>query len=393
MYQVEVHTDDPDVRDMCYRYWATDESGAWVETVKQIAASHSRPPSAVSRLVAESAAARRADVTCHACAAPLALRTRSDVTSHGRWKCEQCREADRRQQLEEARARQGAEEEELRRRADVIQERYGEFAAGHEICAEDLTLRQAVALLAMIREGAEEDYSSILPLGGWETPLAPTAMLRCNLTVELWHSDVIAIHPQSPVDAFAWHEAQDASSVYVDRVRWYVPSEADVAENLRRLHSELTDCFVQNEWVPAWRSEWGELWLELVLHEALAYLDTMLAEHGLELKAGEKTIDTLRYACDSMTLGQVYNVIWAAARDAAAYWVRERVPKQRAANSTVGSIRRRVERALAEGWDIKAYRRDRRCPETAVVRVFFPLVVKADPFSSTAAAHARPRSA
>ena len=130
-----------------------------------------------------------------------------------------------------------------------------------------------------------------------------------------------------------------------------------------------------------------------MLHEALAYLDTMLAEHDLELKAGEKTIDTLRYACESMTLGQVYNVIWAAARDAAAYWVRERVPKQQAANSTVGSIRRRVERALAEGWDIKAYRRDRRCPETAVVQVFFPLVVKADPFISTAAAHARPRSA
>lgn len=296
MYQVEVHTDDPDVRDMCDRYWATDESGAWAETVKQIAASHSRPPSAVSRLVAESAAARRADYTCHACSAPLELRTRSDVTSHGRSKCDQCREADCHQQLEEAAARQRAEQEELRRRADVIQERYGEFAAGHEICAEDLTLRQAVVLLAMIREGAEEDYSSILPPGGWETLLAPTAMLRRNLTVELWHSGVIAIHPHSPVDAFAWHEAQDASSVYVDRVRWYVPSEADVADNLRRLHSELTDCFVQNEWVPAWRSEWGELWLELVLHEALAYLDTMLAEHGLELKAGEKTIDTLRYA-------------------------------------------------------------------------------------------------
>jgi hypothetical protein len=101
-----------------------------------------------------------------------------------------------------------------------------------------------------------------------------------------------------------------------------------------------------------------------------------LDEHGLPFKAGEKTIAVMEDALETFSIGQAYNFIWRAVRDAAAYMVRERVPAARAANSTVGNIQRAVERARAEGWDMKAYNRDRRLPVSAVSHTFFTVAMQ-----------------
>jgi hypothetical protein len=51
----------------------------------------------------------------------------------------------------------------------------------------------------------------------------------------------------------------------------------------------------------------------------------------------------------------VYSFIWRAAKDAAAFYVRERVTKRHAANTVVGAIERSAERAVANGWDVKDF--------------------------------------
>jgi hypothetical protein len=56
--------------------------------------------------------------------------------------------------------------------------------------------------------------------------------------------------------------------------------------------------------------------------------------------------------------------------------MRERIPKQQAANSVVGNIQRAADRAQAEGWNVKPYGRDRRCPQSMVSIVLFDAVLK-----------------
>jgi hypothetical protein len=62
--------------------------------------------------------------------------------------------------------------------------------------------------------------------------------------------------------------------------------------------------------------------------------------------------------------------------------VRERVPAARAANSTVGNIQRAMERARAEGWDVKAYNRDWRLPVSALSHTFFTVAMQVSDFMS-----------
>jgi len=85
---------------------------------------------------------------------------------------------------------------------------------------------------------------------------------------------------------------------------------------------------------------------------------------------GEKTRHVVANAINDFSIGQVYSFIWRASKDAAAFYVRERVTKTHAANTVVGAIERSAERAVANGWDVKDYRRDRRVPETPLVQVF-----------------------
>ena len=64
----------------------------------------------------------------------------------------------------------------------------------------------------------------------------------------------------------------------------------------------------------------------------------------------------LKSVLNDFSIGQAYNFIWRAARDAAAFYVREGTSKTHAANIVPGAIQRMGERALSEGWDFLSER-------------------------------------
>lgn len=137
----------------------------------------------------------------------------------------------------------------------------------------------------------------------------------------------------------------------------------------------LEHLFLEMEWPDSWYEQWIPLWKEVALNECLQYLDLCMREHSFDFSAGEKTRQTLENALSTFSTAQVFNFIWGSARNAAAYYMRERIPKRRAANSVVGSIQRRADQARAEEWTVKAYRRDRRCPQTEFSRTLFDVVL------------------
>lgn len=80
---------------------------------------------------------------------------------------------------------------------------------------------------------------------------------------------------------------------------------------------------------------------------------------------------TLASVLQNFSVAQVYNFIWRAGRDAAAFYQRGGVTRSHAANTVIGTIQRNADRARAEEWDVKPYRRDRRAPRSMVSEVLF----------------------
>lgn len=121
--------------------------------------------------------------------------------------------------------------------------------------------------------------------------------------------------------------------------------------------------------------QWRDLWGELSLAGAQAYLDMKLSEYHLEMKQGKGTRTALADALATYSVGQVFNFIYRATKDSAAYYQRGGVNKRQAANSTVGRISAAADRARASGWEVKSFGRPWNLPLSAISEVFFSKVM------------------
>jgi hypothetical protein len=93
------------------------------------------------------------------------------------------------------------------------------------------------------------------------------------------------------------------------------------------------------------------------------------------MKQGDGTRTALADALATFSLGQVFNFIYRAAKDSAAYYQRGGVNKMQAANSTIGRISTSADRARANGWDIKSFGMPWNLPFSAIAETFFSKVM------------------
>lgn len=240
----------------------------------------------------------------------------------------------------------------------------------HSISFED-----AVYLLAFVRIGASEDLSYFGPLSAVTQPLSPTESYNVEIVRQLFKNGLLIIHPMTPPDVFIFENGEPVS-MGLPQVYWALTTGNDV-EATRQLVIKLETTLRTKEWWPyRWHDQRLQLWRKVALNECLEYLAVVLKEHQLPLNFGEKTLLVVTELLESYSVGQAYNMIWRAGRDAAAFYMRERVAKQHAANTVVGSIQRQVDRARVERWELKPFKRDRRCPQSMVSQVLFNVALQ-----------------
>jgi len=198
-----------------------------------------------------------------------------------------------------------------------------------------------------------------------------SSTLNLNMSQNLYHEDCIFVHPESPLDAFIFEEP---IRFYLDRVIWALP--VDETGSSKNVIATLEEKFRTLDWNTQWEDEQLELWMKIAHEECIQYLAVCMEEHGFTFNPGDKTHLVVDSLLQEYSVGQIYNFIWRASKDAAAFYVRERVNKQHAANTVVGNLQRQAERAKVEGWEVKPYRRDRRCPESVISQVFFNTVLQ-----------------
>lgn len=278
---------------------------------------------------------------------------------------------------------------------------------------EELGFRHAVALLALGRACMKEDFSGFTSLSSSPDQFAPTSDMSFALFEGLLERGIIGIDPDSsPLDAFKFETEVSSSSVrvsifyplraatilargslsYLDTSAeggedWLERDGVDVLSAYRRERTrlyfrELEEALdASGTWPPLWAimwedNDWHSLWKEISLNECLAYLELVLREHGLPFRAGDKTRFVLSGILENFSVAQTWGMVWRAGRDAAAFYMRRGSTRGHAANTVVGSIQRQAERALSEGWNLQAFRRDRRLPRSTISEVFFAKALK-----------------
>jgi hypothetical protein len=379
MIDLEVNAEDPTIVEMCQRYWQLDDEGNFVGTVQQIADDHGLSQYELRETVKAHCTARSTDSACERCGSPFIYTSRTDYQSPSfrrrsphRQLCQDCdAEVAEQRRLEQERARAKREAELRRQQEDQRVVILNTFSGVPEqpVDPRDLSLEDTVFLLSVVRFGATEDFGEIRPLESVEGALTPTANLTEAVVTHLYDRRLIDIHPGSDVAAFVF-ENERVRGYYHRLVSWRLFAGRNLDENLE-IVSALENAFATQDWPDAWQDEWLPLWRKIALHECLEYLDVCMQDRGFDFNPGKKTMMVFNRLLDSYSVAQAYNMIWGAARSAADFYVRKNPPKQQAANSVIGGIQRRVERARDEGWNVKAYRRDFRCPRSMVSHVLF----------------------
>jgi hypothetical protein len=373
-------TEDNVDRELCLLYWAVNENGSWQYPVATIGERFGVPVSQVAGLVAERCRAFFSDEACDVCGDRRGVASRAEyVTRRGsrRWAVAPARSTCRRCQEAARLAVQRAAEELQQSRVAAIREQLADRRAEFWwIPPSLLSFENAVFLLSLFRAGASEDLNYVVPHAAFALPLSPTPKFDRRILDQLYHDRILAIHPGSTPDSVAGSDAGPFTSFFPFKVHWLLavpeagPSPARYLEDLEAVMTSPDD------WPDDWREDSRELHRAVAFEECLEYLRLSLEEHGFDSQPGEKLSLVIRSALRNFSIGQVYNFIWRAARDAAAFYVREQTSKSHARNIVPGNIQRAAERALAEKWVVKPYRRDRRAPESQVSHVLFTMALR-----------------
>ena len=388
-------SDDVQVQAFAALYWEWDPaSERFVHKVTELAKQFGLSQFDFNSMVVHQSAGFIEGYSCPSCGEPIAFGKRSELErvakalKYGTLKpsiCSSCIEKERLIKQQEA-------ENERQRLREVIYRTYSsQVVVG---IPEELSFKNAVFLLSLVRYAAEENMIGTIPLATLTEsrpyPLTPNhrkLSFEYDLINSLLNSGVIKVHESSDPAAFIFNEERTAvDKLYIFRVSYKLPklegyagssdnqgaAEREYVLELETLLSDPDHSF----WPDSWFSEVPQFWQDVALWECLEYLDQSMKEHHFDFSPGDKTTEVIRRLLRNYSVSQIYNITWRGTKDAAARLQRERIAVNHAANSVITYMETYGERALANGWDLARYRRLATLPQSYVSRILGNVVLR-----------------
>lgn len=349
-----VATDEEPLATACKMYWETDEEGFFTYKIAEIVKETGLSQPKINNAATQHTAAFSEETSCMDCGQPYEYKNRSDYQNldEGRdWRCESCLEAI-------------AFDKDAQKKESLTLRYKRQTEPG--FTPMEMPFDLMAKLLALLKHSASEDMATIMPLADNNNDqLSPNGEYTTSIITLLLDNEVITFDPESRLDRIIFND-DGSTSYYPMDVNWLVACSCEYA-NLGQFYISLEEQLPE-----LLRLEGGEeLVTELCLQECLAYLEHILDEHGLPFKPGEKTRLVLEKGLQHFSVSQMYAVIWSTGSKAASYYMRGNVPKQQAANSVVSRMDAYIDRALAENWDVKPYRRLFDLPQSVLSRLVF----------------------
>lgn len=387
MLKLRFLTDDPWWVDLATRYWQFNpEDEKFSNPVRHIAEELHTRSSLVSSALADVCEAYYDSANCPKCGNPAwEFQSRDEylrfyrghvrnVTSPVPEKL--CNNCNQKEQEEQRDAATRQKQDENQAKIELLQKQKGRIP---KTKLSDLSLEQAVFLDAYGRVGLTENFSLLLSLKAireLKHKLAPDNDNEVDMVRALIKGGLIRLHPNNPPDTLTDIDPDGNFSYYTEFVNFYFPVSVQKPDDPASLFKEIEQAFIAKNWPESWKDQVLPLWQKIALWECLEYLNFVMDEHSLKFVPGDKTLNLLETLLTRFASAQVYNFIWAAGRDAAAFYMRGGVTKAHAANTVVGTIQRMAERAEAQGWEVKKFQRNYRCPQSTISQVFFDAVLK-----------------
>ncbi len=386
MLQLEIVTENKELASICELYWEVDSNLDFVHKVSEIAELANINKTKLTTDIRDACLAFVSDWKCSECGAPYVFSGRTDFTRnrsllvnnsyHQRTLiCRRCKTVKKEKEIiekkqQEESARQDRKAIEIKMRKE-IREKY-DLSNRQLSDVKDLSLTDTIYLISMLRGGVYENLNKIMPVSMFEQKLSSDSEFSTEIINHLYKKGLIYVHPDSDIKAF---EQDDISTFYIYHVEYAPPISKTSPDDPKALLSELFH-HISCEWSEEWCQEALNLWKKVALYECKEYLLFVLKEHHFEFSPGEKTLQYLGYALEHFSTAQVFNIIWRATKDAAAYYQREGISKRQAANVAIAALQRNTERAVAESWDIKPFRRNFNCPQALVSEILYNLAIK-----------------
>lgn len=246
----------------------------------------------------------------------------------------------------------------------------------HEpIKVDDISFRDAVHLVALARVGLLEDSDEIQALREHSHALRCTQESGLSIVRELYERELVDLSFANAPGQITTDAEGRLDSDWAE-VRLQLQLGRDAEESITVLRNMEARLGRRSAWPDHWKHEALPLWYELALDEVLPYLAMRLRDHHYEPRFGEKTIHVFRSLLERHSVYEIFNFIWGGVRDAASYQVRHSVSRRQAANAVLGNCQRRAERAIAEGWIVKHFRRDPKVPQSECTSFYANFVMR-----------------
>ena len=353
---------DPVTQALCLRYWRV-EGGRFVETVARIYRDEGISQTEFTALVKRHSRAWSTVIKCMRCGEPMQFATRSDYISRAErrlFRCPACI-ATEQDQLETA------------KRLRIIEALDRGMANARPLAQLDPC--HCLYLWALLKYAGSEDLGYIRAYCKVRHErLTPMRDFDRELINELWRNGVIAVDPDSISTAVELDSEQNAR-VHFTEVQW-LPTVRGASGVL--LYELLEAHVLDPGFITAGAASLQACCDHLALLECLAFLEMALEEYRLGYRAGEKTRAMIVTALKVFTVAQVCNILFRAARDAAAFYQRGGVSRDHAAKSVVGSFERLMEKSIANEWVVTPFRRNYNLPQSVLSRLLYNRLLGTD---------------
>lgn len=246
---------------ICNMYWEMDDSGEFKYKVSEIAYKYGGNANTILNTVKQSCIAYSNATFCQCCSVPISFNTRSDYTSKKsiqRWTCPECIQDEKRILEDE--------------KSEVLESVLAQKLES-PITVDDLSFRQAIFLMSLVRFCGSEDLTYIHELTYNNTDyLSPEYDFDLKIVKELSRSNIIAINPISDLDAIELND-EGGFTFYLNKVKWIIPLPERISPS--SFVHELEERISSMAYVESSYDEVVELCKEICLLECLSYLDIL----------------------------------------------------------------------------------------------------------------------
>lgn len=289
----------------------------------------------------------------------------SHLRNNDNCNCENCKEE--REKIQNSQVKQKLEKDNEKR--ELLQELFL-HENSEPINTDTLSLKSKLYICSLLRACLSEDLSNIYPISQSKAKIAPTDKYIMDIISHLRDERVILFSPDTHLDSIII-EDNNITSYYPMNVTFRLNV---IEDNYQKSVDSLMYLKGIDYISP---KEKIQHWADIGISECLEFLYAKMEEYNLPSEyIGDKTISSIEDALNDYSVSQLYNFIWRAVNNSAAFCQKERISKKHAVNTIAGNISRNNEKAIAECWDVKGYGRDYNYPQTIISEVFFNIIIE-----------------